>query len=168
MRRLGISVLLALAGCQPSAAPPSATAANNIKLVQTDGKALGELIESHKGKVVLVDYWATWCGPCVEAFPHTVALAKKHREAGLVAIAVSFDQLDDQPKVSEFLARQGADFDTLISKYDGVNQQAANDFDVEALPQYRLYDRQGKLKQKWEGASDEIDQQIEELLSEKP
>src|SRR5262249_3284747 len=103
--------------------PATSSPSTNIKLVQADGKGLSELIESHKGKVVLVDYWATWCGPCVEAFPHTVALAKKHREAGLVAIAVSFDQLDDQDKVREFLAKQGVDFDTLISKHDGVNQQ---------------------------------------------
>src|SRR5207249_1058455 len=65
-----------------------------IKLIQGDAKALDELIATHKGQVVLVDYWATWCGPCVENFPHTVELAKKYREQGLVAIAVNFDLLD--------------------------------------------------------------------------
>lgn len=127
---------------------------------------MNDLIARHKGKVVLVDYWATWCLPCVEGFPHTVKLAKQHREQGLVTIAVSFDQHEDEAKVRAFLDQQGADFDRLISKYNGVTQQAATDFDVEALPQYRLYDRQGKLRKKWEGQSDEIDQMIVELLAE--
>jgi len=56
----------------------------------------------------------------------------------------------------------------LLSKYDGVNQDAAVDFDIEALPQYRLYNRQGKLVHKWEGKPDDLEQQIQALLAEKP
>jgi len=139
-----------------------------VNLIVGDAKALDKLIAGHKGQVVFVDCWATWCGPCVEGFPHTVSLAKKYRDQGLATIAVSFDQLDDQTKVRDFLAKQGADFENVLSKYDGVNQRAAVDFDVEALPQYRLYDRRGKLREKWEGKSDEIEPKIEELLAEKP
>jgi thiol-disulfide isomerase/thioredoxin len=163
-----LSFVAALLGCQrPSAGPPAAkTDSSQIQLVRADAKSLEELIASHKGKVVFVDYWATWCGPCVEQFPHTVELAGKYRERGLATIAISFDLLADEPNVVRFLADKGASFDTLISKYDGVNQRAAVDFDVEALPQYRLYDRQGKLRQKWEGKPEEIEQKIEALLAE--
>jgi thiol-disulfide isomerase/thioredoxin len=152
-----VVTLILLAGCQPSAAT----------LATGDAKTLEVMIAGHKGKVVFVDCWATWCGPCVEGFPHTVALAQKYAPEGLATIAVSFDQLDDAPKVREFLAKQGATFENLLSKYDGVNQRAAEDFDVEALPQYRLYDRRGKLRAKWEGQSDEIEPKIQELLAEK-
>ena len=103
----------------------------------------------------------------VASFPHTVELSKKYKDRGMATIAVSFDNLDSEPAVREFLGKQGADFENLLSKYDGVNQEAAVDFDVGVVPLYRLYDREGKLRFKWEGASDEIEKRIEELLAEK-
>jgi len=150
------------------AGSPAASA--NVNLMRGDAKALDELIAKHKGQVVLVDYWATWCGPCVENFPHTVALAKKYRDKGLVAIAVNFDLLDDEPKVRAFLARMGADFENLISSHDAIGQKTFEDFDIGPLPEYRLYDREGKLSQKWEGGVNQVElvQKIEELLAEKP
>ena len=141
---------------------------NSIKLVRADAKALNELVAAHRGKVVLVDYWATWCLPCVENFPHTVELAKQHKDRGLATIAVSFDLFEDETKVRDFLAKLGADFDNLISSHNSVGQQAWQDFDIGPLPEYRLYDRKGKLKHKWESGvnKDELDQKIAELLAE--
>jgi thiol-disulfide isomerase/thioredoxin len=162
-------IAAAFVGCEPSPSVPAATnsPSSELKLIIGDAKALDGLVAAHQGQVVFVDCWATWCGPCVEGFPHTVELAKKYRDQGLATIAVSFDQLDDEQNVRNFLAAQGANFENLISKHDGVNQRAAIDFDVEALPQYRLYDRRGRLREKWEGKSDEIEQKIQELLAEK-
>jgi thiol-disulfide isomerase/thioredoxin len=164
---------ITLGACQKPAVSSSVSAltSENVKLTQADGKSLDELIASHKGDVVFVDYWATWCLPCVQNFPHTVELAKKYRDKGLATIAVSFDLLDDEPKVREFLAKQGADFENLISKHDAIGQKPAEDFDVGPLPEYRLYDREGKRVQKWEGQAEEIGKlaaKIEELLAAKP
>jgi thiol-disulfide isomerase/thioredoxin len=171
---LSIAVAM-LSGCVqsvhvPDKAAAKATNAAAVQLTPGDAKALEALIATHKGEVVLVDYWATWCGPCVENFPHTVELAKKYRQQGLTTIAVSFDLLDDEPKVREFLAKQGADFENLISKHDSIGQKAWEDFDIGPLPEYRLYGRQGKLNQKWEANAqpDELEKKIEELLAEKP
>jgi thiol-disulfide isomerase/thioredoxin len=153
---------IATAGCH---SPPPI-----VNLVIGDAKALDAMIAKHKGDVVFVDYWATWCGPCVEGFPHTVTLAERYGKEGLATIAVNFDHLEDESKVREFLAEQGADFENLLSKHDH-NQKSAVDFDIEPLPQYRLYDRQGKLRGKWEGKTKEIEEQIEaqikDLLAEK-
>lgn len=164
-----------LTGCGPSVSVSEQSAANaassgvstkEIKLIRADAAALNALVASHKGQVVLVDYWATWCGPCVANFPHTVELAKKYRNQGLATIAVSFDLLDDESKVRTFLAQQGADFENLISQHDSIGQKPAEDFDIAPLPEYRLYDRQGKLRKKWEGKPEGIETMIEKLLAE--
>jgi thiol-disulfide isomerase/thioredoxin len=173
MLRVHCAIAVAvLAGCQPMAPASGKSAAGNpaadkIKLIAGDAKALDKLIAGHRGEVVFVDCWATWCGPCVEKFPETVAMDRKYRDQGLATIAVSFDLLDDEPKVRDFLVRQGVDFENLLSKHDSIGQRTAEDFGIEALPQYRLYDRRGKLREKWEGKSEEIEQKIQELLAEK-
>jgi len=156
-------------GCSaPPPVTPTVKAAATITLTRADAAGLNELIATHKGKVVLVDYWATWCGPCVANFPHTVELAKKHKADGLATIAVSFDLFEDEPKVRDFLAKQGADFDNLISSHNAIGQKPAEDFDIGPLPEYRLYDRQGKLRQKWESGVEqaELDKKVAELLAE--
>ena len=166
-----LSIAVALVGCDQSGpsgnSPLPVASTNEIQVSQGDAKALQAIVDKHKGEVVFVDFWATWCGPCVEGFPHTVELSKKYKGQGLATIAVSFDSLENEGAVREFLKKQGAEFDHLLSKYDGVSQKAAIDFDVEALPQYRLYDRQGKLRHKWEGKSEEIEPAIQTLLAEK-
>jgi thiol-disulfide isomerase/thioredoxin len=160
--------LLGCTAAVPPSTPPTNKVTSNITLVRADAAALDELIGAHKGQVVLVDYWATWCGPCVANFPHTVELAKKHKADGLATIAVSFDLFEEESKVREFLAKQGADFDNLISSHNAIGQKPAEDFDIGPLPEYRLYDRQGKLRQKWESGVEqaELDQKVAELLAE--
>jgi thiol-disulfide isomerase/thioredoxin len=168
-------VTLALMGCdaQVVSSPPAAGGPVNapgptaVNLVIGDEKKLGDLLEKHKGQVVFVDYWATWCESCVEFFPHTVATSKKYKDQGLATIAVSFDLLDDEAKVREFLTKKGADFENLLSSYDDIGQEVADAFDFGVLPQFRLYDRSGKVRYEWKDKPQDLDQRIEELLAEK-
>src|SRR5579863_7948842 len=73
------------------------------------------LIAAQKGKVVLVDFWATWCGPCREKFPKTLALAKKYKDQGLTVVSVSMDSPErrDQEKALHFLQEQDAQITNL-------------------------------------------------------
>ncbi len=167
--------LLVIAGCQSSASSPDSTApkssnATSIDLTRADAKRLADFVAAHKGQVVLVDYWATWCEPCVANFPHTVELAKKYHDKGLRAISVSFDLLEDEPKVRKFLADQGAGFENLISQHNSIGQRPVEDFDIRQVPVYRLYDRQGKLNQTWEGMPEGtlLEDKIQELLAAPP
>ena len=144
-----------------------------VNLVIGDEKKFAELVAAHQGEVVFVDFWATWCDTCVEGFPHSVQLSRKHKDEGLATIAVSFDELQNEPAVRQFLAKQGADFENVLSIYDGANQEAAEGFEMSALPQYRLYDRMGQLRYRWEADAEELKQpgileeKIAELLAEK-
>ena len=147
-----------------AAAPPKPAA---VTLVPADEKDLEALIAKNKGKVVFVDYWATFCGPCKKSFPHTVELHKKHQADGLVVVSVAFDQLDEKDKALDFLKKQGATFHNLISKYDGGGTDANEAFGIGPLPHLRLYDRQGKLRHKWEGKATDLDAKVKELLAEK-
>ena len=137
----------------------------NVKI--GDEKALEALIAKHKGKLVYVDYWALWCHPCVEEFPHTVEAYEKYRDQGLTAIAVSFDQAaEKEEEVRRFLAKHRADFENLISPYE-AGPEPLDKFDIPLVPHFRLYDRQGKLRYKWDAAPKDLDTRIKELLAEK-
>jgi thiol-disulfide isomerase/thioredoxin len=140
---------------------------DEITLVPADEKDLDALISKNKGKVIFVDYWAMFCGPCKKAFPHTVEMHKKHQAEGLVVISIDFDLLEEQDKALAFLKEQGATFNNLISKYDGGGSDANDAFGIGPLPHLRLYDRQGKLRHKWEGKAEDLDAKVKELLAEK-
>lgn len=179
------ALLVLLAGCeaevvkvpprtQTASLPTSSAAAPEkessdpaqISVQAGDEKALEAMIAKHKGKVVFVDYWALWCHPCVEFFPHTVETYEKYHERGLTAIAVTFDPVEKEPEVRRFLAKERVGFENLICSYD-AGAEAFEKFGIDLVPHFRLYDRQGKLRAKWDAAPRDLDAKIKELLAEK-
>ncbi len=122
---------------------------------------------SARGKVVLIDFWATFCKPCKASFPKLQALHEKHKDNGLVIVGIAED---DEPKalVPAFLKETGAKFLILADP----EQSAANPpFKVSAMPTELIVDRKGIVRHRHEGLRDgqidEIVKQIEELLKEK-
>ena len=120
-----------------------------------------EVIAKHKGKVVFVDFWATWCVPCRKAFPHTVALAKKYSEK-LAVVSIALDDADAKEDVLDFLKEQGATFDNLMCSFGGADE-SYNAYEIPgaALPYFRIYDREGTLKHTF-GYDAENDQGVDE------
>lgn len=121
---------------------------------------------SAKGKVLLLDFWATYCKPCAASFPKLQALQEKYKD-GLVVVGIAED---DQPKavVPAFLKATGAKF--LIG-FDPEHTAASPPFKVSVMPTELIVDRNGVVRYRHEGLRDgEIDEvvkQVEELLKEK-
>jgi thiol-disulfide isomerase/thioredoxin len=176
-----IASALAVTGCEahraahtgeaPAQPVAKETPAVAIDLQTVSREGFDQVIASHKGKVVLVDFWATWCGPCVKQFPHTVELSHKYKDKGLDVISVSVDELKEQAEVSKFLSAQGANFDNLITEY-GMNAIDKFDVDNGAVPCYWIYDREGKLVERISPADPTlkfspqvIDDAVERLLA---
>jgi thiol-disulfide isomerase/thioredoxin len=140
------------------------------KLQPIDAEGLAQFVDQHPGKVVLIDFWATWCPPCVKMFPHTMELHKRWTDRGLTVAAVSLDDPSDESLVRRFLAEKGADFPNFISRF-GPSSQSAEAFDItgSGIPFLRIYDRQGKLVKTLGGDKpvdpQEIDQAVEEAIN---
>ncbi len=134
------------------AAPTSATgsdgASAKIQIQPIAPAELQQIVAQNKGKVVLFDFWATWCVPCVEQYPHTVELSKTH-EQDLVVYAVSFDETDDESltMVKDFHAKHGLGNVIPRISSDGGSEEAYEGFDITggALPHYKVFDREGQL-----------------------
>jgi len=117
-----------------------------IHLKEIDPAGLKAEIEKHKGKVVLVDFWALWCPMCLESFHHLSEWYLKYSEEGLVIITISLDEdsPESRKKVTEYLQKQRAPFATFISR-EGPTAASMRDFKIEgdALPHCQIYNREG-------------------------
>jgi len=146
---LALSMAVLIAGCAEPHSSTRGLTERPVSIRVTDAAGLKETIDKHRGKAVLVDFWATWCGPCVEQFPHTVELAEKLRERGLAVVSVSMDNPSAEPQVRAFLEKQGARFDNLLSSYSSP-VTATKEFGLPGpVPCYRVYDRTGRLQREF-------------------
>ena len=121
-------------------------------------------LQQYAGKVVLLDFWASWCSPCLKSFPWMNELQKKHGADGLVVLAVNVDQ--DRKLADAFLGKTPAQFKIEFDP----NGTVARQFDVQAMPTSFLIDRQGKVRVRHAGFKEknreQREQQIAQLLKE--
>ena len=163
-------LLIVTSACQ--SAEPAAT----VTLRTVTPKQYAAILKSAKGKVVLVDFWATYCRPCRQQFPHTVELHNKLADQGLVVLSMSCDDEENHEAALKFLTKSQARFTNLRSA-PGASDETFNAYDIDsgALPHYKLYDRKGKLRQtfaldpaaKKQFTSEDVQAKVEELLGEK-
>jgi len=141
-RRIFASVAAAalVAFAVPAMVPALAAApapAPDFVLDSNTGKPIK--LSGYKGKVVMINFWATWCPPCLEEMPAMERLYRQHKDAGFTLLAVSVDA--DASKVTPFLTSHKLTFPVgLDPKMD-----LANTYSVRALPSSFIVDREGNL-----------------------
>ena len=110
------------------------------------GKALGS---SLKGKVVLLDFWATWCAPCQKSMPELQGLHDKYAGRGFAVVGVSIDEKEDaDAKVKKFIRKKKITYPIAI---DSKKSSLWEKYRVKAVPAAFLIDREGNIVAQWTG-----------------
>lgn len=156
--------LFAAASCSREDGAPSVRSgqAPDFTLSDIGGGAVS--LSSLRGRVVLVDFWATWCPPCRESIPELNALYGRYKDRGLVVLGVSVDRgLDLASTVGAFARDNGLTYPVLLDD-KGVNKL----YSVSSIPAMFLIDKEGKVAKRFVGYSpglgETISKEIEALL----
>jgi thiol-disulfide isomerase/thioredoxin len=144
-----------------SAAPPT-------KLTPIDELAYTKTVAAKKGKVLLVNFWATWCEPCRKEMPELARMATALKAKGLEFVTISADEPDDEKAALAFLAKAGIP-DPAYLKRAKNDDKFINAIDPKwsgALPALILYDKTGKKVKSWIGETDlkALEAEVKKLL----
>jgi cytochrome c biogenesis protein CcmG/thiol:disulfide interchange protein DsbE len=150
----------------PGGLPASITAAETRKAAPDfdlkDAKGVPVKLSSHKGKVVLLDFWATWCHGCKTEIPWYMEFQRKYEKQGLVAIGVSMDK-EGWDVVKPYLKEHPINYAIVVG-----NEELSKQYGVAELPVTLLIDRDGKIADAHTGMveRDVFDKEIQALLKE--
>jgi peroxiredoxin len=131
------------------------------KLKDVDGKVVTS--DQFKGKVVVLDFWATWCGPCRNEIPGYVGLQKKYAAAGLVFVGVSVDE-EGPEVVRKFIKEHAINYTIVMADDDVVSAFAP----IEGYPTTFIIDRDGRIRNKKLGSRPTADYEKEILAVLRP
>ncbi len=122
----------------------------------TDGSTVTN--EDLKGKIVVMDFWATWCGPCMASMPHMIELNKKYADKGVQVVGISLDRSEDTLKKT--VADKGMDWP---QHYDG-DRVITRKFGVSGIPTIYILSPEGEVL--WRGHPSDMDEHLEKAIAE--
>ncbi len=174
-------ILVIFSGCRPPAAPVSISNSpvSNDRMPRTNlpmppSKPLERLgwtifesdekkvMEDYKGKVVVLDFWATYCPPCIEGIPHLRALNSKYgKDIAVIGLHVGGDE--DRPNVPAFIKRLSIDYPVATPEDELTYTLLGDD---NRIPQTLIFDRKGKLVKQFVSFDEVVGKQIDAAVEE--
>jgi thiol-disulfide isomerase/thioredoxin len=143
-----------IAGCAMLSGGGGATSPIAVSPMPVSTESVQQSLEAYRGKVVILDFWATWCGPCRMEIPDFIALQNKYRDRGLEIVGVSIDPISPRgnpggaPAVAPFIKNNGINYTILM-----VNSaNALRGYDVSrGIPTTYVLDRSGRVVRTYVG-----------------
>ncbi|MEO8525676.1 MAG: TlpA disulfide reductase family protein [Caldimonas sp.] len=155
---VGTAMLFVASAAIPAISPSSAAPDFTLRTMSGPNLRLAE----QRGRVVMVNFWATWCGPCRQEMPQLDRLYQKYKSSGFVLLGVNVD--DDVLKAADVAGKLGVTFPVLLDTDKAVSRL----YDLSTMPSTVLIDRDGKVRYVHRGYltgyEDNYDRQIRELL----
>lgn len=144
-------------------APRRGQAAPPFKAIAISGQPVS--LESFRGRVLILDFFATWCQPCRFSIPHLVEMNKKYNKQGLQVLGLSVDEQGERT-VSAFISDQHINYPVALA-----GDALLADYGVRAVPVMYLIDKKGNVAEVYRGYNDDIErsieQQVKKMLTEK-
>jgi len=166
-RKIALGALVCLGSWLAACGTARTVRVEDVRVTPVTAADIQKAVRDSGAKAVLVNMWATWCGPCRQEFPGLVRVAHKYQGQGLKVLLVSADTAADLPAVKKFLAERGVEFPAYLKAekdqefIDGMGKQWTG-----ALPATFLFDGTGKLRDFWEGETtlSVFEQKVVEVL----
>ncbi len=161
---MGFGVLRVLTTDASAASKILGKKAPPLQLMSVTGGKID--LDDMKGKVVVLDFWAVWCGPCKQSMPFFQKMSEKYAEQGLEVVGVHVDDRMPTPdKVADYLKGLGVSYTNLVSTVD-----VDNEFMIYAMPTTYLVDREGVIVKRHIGFNPDktpaqLEKDIRELLA---
>lgn len=149
----------------PAGSEKSKTIGNQapaFALMDLEGKKVN--LDDFKGKVIIIDFWATWCGPCLKAMPHMQTLHSLYKDQDVVILGInSWERQPD--KVKTVLEENKIEYTILLDS----DNKVVDEYGVRGIPTFFIIDRKGIVRYSYTGMPSDrqvIQQNLEELLAE--
>jgi thiol-disulfide isomerase/thioredoxin len=144
-------------GCKGPGRKPGTMQAPDFELKDTSGKTVR--LSQFRGHPVLLDFWATWCAPCLFSIPSTEAFYEKNKQKGLVVLGLNMNE--DPSEVFAYVKKLKMTYPVLYAGTSSV----AGEYALEGLPLFVIIDAEGKVTRRYDGFSPEVSEAIEAELT---
>jgi len=158
-----LSVLLAMPAVS-SALPQKGQPAPPFHVVSTSGQKIS--LSNYRGYVLVIEFFATWCGGCKQSIPHLLELQKLYGKQGLQILGLDIGQGDDLNDLKEFVAKKRIGYPTAMADEDLVYEG----FGIRMIPSLFVIDKKGILVERYNGFNDDnrktLEATIKKLIAE--
>jgi len=155
---VSVIVLTILFGCSNKGDSSSGSKAADFTLQDMNGKNVR--LSDYRGKVVLLEFWATWCPPCRASIPGIERISKAYKDKGLVVLAVSLDE-GGWDSVKSFISSNGMTYTVLKG-----NDEVSASYQVRTIPMLLIVDKEGRISKRYLGfgSEDDLEKDINTVL----